>query len=470
MAGTDHPVQISPRERTRLTGGGGFVAGGLILAVVAFAVALLIGRAGADGVRRVYFAYLLNFCYFLSLSLGALFFVLVQHTARAGWSVAVRRVAEVQATAVVFLLIGLLPIFATLLSGNGLLYRWAAPIDITPEASHEGEHGSPLPGENGHAENASSGSHGGPAGLAEDPLHIAAAPLPRGGIDHHVEEIYVAKKRAFLNVPFFMARCLLYFAIWGGLAWWLWRRSTQQDESGDARLTRAMQRVSPAGIVVFGLTLTFAAFDLLMSLSPAWYSTIFGGYYFSGSFVGGLALLILTLMGLQRAGYLTDSVTTDHYHDLGKFLFGFVFFWGYIAFSQYMLIWYASLPETVYWFAARGATTVPEQMNPWSYVIVALLFGHFIIPFLGLLSRHVKRNRFGLAFWSIWLLVFHWIDIWWLTMPEMGPRIRFGLPEVLTFVAVGGLFAAGWIWTATRHALIPLRDPRLGDSLAFEDV
>lgn len=472
MAVHGHSSGIESHERTRWAGGAGFVAGGVVVAVAAFAAAILLGRSDSEGLGRVYFAYLLNFAYFVSLSLGALFFVLIQHTTRAGWSVAVRRVAEVHATAILFLLPGLLPIFATLLSGDGSLYRWARTME------QAADHG--LPG--GHAatrfdggteallvNNPPSARKAEPHGVT-NPTYGGRTALPAGGVDSHTEDLYIAKKRAYLNAPFFIARCLFYFAVWGGLAWWLWRRSTEQDTSGDVNLTLRMQNTAPGAVVVFGLTLTFAAFDLLMSLSPAWYSTIFGGYFFAGSFVGSLSLLILVLMGLQRSGYLTGSVTTEHYHDLGKFLFGFVFFWGYIAFSQYMLIWYAGLPETVYWFAVRGATAVPEHFNSWTYVILALLFGHFVLPFVGLISRHVKRSRVGLGFWAVWLLVFHWIDLWWITLPEHGPQAQFGLPEVLTFLAAGGLFFAGCAWAASQHALVPLRDPRLADSLAFQNV
>jgi hypothetical protein len=186
-------------------------------------------------------------------------------------------------------------------------------------------------------------------------------------------------------------------------------------------------------------------------------------------------------------GFLVRSVSTEHYHDLGKFLFAFTFFWGYIAFSQYMLLWYANLPETTLWMIRRGASTVPEHAgNPWRIVVIALLVGHLLIPFAGLMSRHVKRNRTLLAFWAGWMLVFHYLDLMWLVMPEYGGHGSHGAADhaaehhgpaagtvlimLACFLGVGGVFFAAFVRMLARHKLRPVKDPRLGESLAFENV
>ena len=177
-----------------------------------------------------------------------------------------------------------------------------------------------------------------------------------------------------------------------------------------------MQAFSPISLILYAITVTLASFDLLMSLDPHWYSTIYGVYYFSGCAVGIFATLIILSVLLQRWGLLRETITAEHYHDLGKFLFGFVFFWGYIAFSQYMLIWYANIPEETIWYGRRGTSTVDYMITltwPWGAISVALLFGHLLIPFAGLLSRHAKRRKPVLVFWAVWLLVFHWIDVSW---------------------------------------------------------
>ena len=265
---------------------------------------------------------------------------------------------------------------------------------------------------------------------------------------------------------------MLYLAIWslGGL--WLWRLSVEQDTSGDVQLTRRLEIGSAPLALLVGVTLTFASFDLLMSLDPVWYSTIFGVYYFAGGFLGTMAVLILTFMGLQRMGLARD-VNTEHYHDLGKLMFAFVFFWGYIAYSQYMLIWYGNVPAELGWMNTHGFST--NHVNAWTFWTLAILFGHLLLPFAGLMSRHVKRNRTALAFWAAWLLFFHWADVYWLVMPEFStqsiwPSFGAFVVDLGCLVGVGGIFLGSVIRLAAMHSLIPVRDPRLHESLAFENM
>jgi hypothetical protein len=168
-------------------------------------------------------------------------------------------------------------------------------------------------------------------------------------------------------------------------------------------------------------------------------------------------------VGLQRAGLLRRAVTTEHYHDLGKMLFAFVVFWAYIAFSQYMLIWYANLPEETGWFLKR-------QSGDWLAVSIALLVGHFIIPFLVLISRFLKRRPALLVIPAAWMVLMHWLDLYWLAMPELSREgAPFGVMDVLCFVGLGGLFLMGLVLWLRRHSLVPEKDPRLGESLAFEN-
>ena len=240
-------------------------------------------------------------------------------------------------------------------------------------------------------------------------------------------------------------------------------RSTEQDASADPALTQRMERFSPAALVLFAFTVTFASFDWLMSLEPAWFSTIFGVYYFSGATVGFLAAIILLAMLLQATGRLTSSITVEHYHDLAKLLFALVVFWGYIAFSQYMLIWYANIPEETSWYLVR-------QSGSWKWVSVVLLFGHLLIPFFGLLPREAKRRKAILGFWAGWLLVAHWLDLYWLVVPSLeAAGLRLGLIDAGCLVGIGGVYFAGVLWTAGTRPLVPLGDPRLEESLAFEN-
>jgi hypothetical protein len=375
---------------------------GAVVGGVGLAATVALGMR--DGQQAIH-SYLVAFLYFLSLSLGALFFVLVQFATRAGWSVTVRRIAEN--------VMGLLPAFALLFVpvalGTHSLYHWA------------------------HAD-----------AVAADPL--------------------LQWKSPYLNVLFFYARAVVYLLAWAVLALWYRRQSVKQDVSGAHALTRSMQRASGPAILVFAVTVTFAAVDWIMSLDPHWFSTIFGVYYFSGSVVSFFALLAIVAVLLTRKGPLDNIVTVEHFHDVGKLLLAFVAFWAYIAFSQYLLIWYANIPEETIWFAHRLEGT-------WMWVSVALALGHFVVPLFFLLPRTIKRKPATLVVGAVWVLVAHYIDLYWLVMPNLHPHgLHVAVTDITAFVGIGGLFVAGVAWLTTRVALIPARDPRLPEALSFENV
>ena len=387
---------------------------GAVVVAVAGLLLALIAALFSGGLRRFAFAYLTNYGFFLSIALGALLFVALQHVSRAGWSVTVRRLAEIMAGTLPILAVLFVPILLFVIVGGGEVFPWAQ---------------------------SDAAAHG-----------------------HDV----VLAKRPYLNAPFFALRWVLYFVIWIGLARLFRLNSLTQDRTGDPGLTRRMEAASAPGLALLGLTLTFASFDLIMSLDPHWFSSIFGVYYFSGAMVGVMAALILLAAWLGRVGLLREQIGVEHRHDMGKWLFAFVFFWGYIAFSQYMLIWYGNLPEETSWFARRGATTVAAGAGPWAKVSLALLLAHFIIPFVGLLSRHVKRSPGQLVFWAGWLLVLHWVDIWWLVMPQYsGDAATFGLPEIGCLLGIGGACVAAMAKVAGERSLVPLRDPRLDEARSF---
>ena len=377
-----------------------------IVGGIAGLVLLAITFAGAGGHPEALFpAYLISWFYFVTLGAGALFFVLLHHLTRAGWSVVVRRQAEA--------ITGALPVLALLgvplAFGLHSLYHWS------------------------HAE-----------AVAADPVLQHKAP--------------------WLNPGFFLLRAALYLMIWSALAWWFARQSRRQDEMGALVLTRKMQSASAPGMMVFAITFSLAAFDWIMSLEPHWYSTVFGVYVFAGAAIGTFALLIVTSLLLERGGTLSGIVTADHFHDLGKLLLAFVVFWAYIAFSQFMLIWYANMPEETFWFAERWT----DGWRPWS---IALALAHFVVPFFFLLLRDVKRHRVGLWVAALWMLAVHWLDLYWLATPghsPEGPHLHWA--AVTSFLGVGCLFAAAVAWSLRQRALVPVNDPRLAESLAFENV
>ena len=219
-------------------------------------------------------------------------------------------------------------------------------------------------------------------------------------------------------------------------------------------------RSAPA-ILIVGVTMTFAAFDWLMSLDPHWYSTIYGVYVFAGGAVSALAALSLLTLALERKGILEGILTVEHRHDIGKLLFGFTVFWAYIAFSQYLIIWYGNIPEETVYFRERWE-------GPWKVVSLVLVFGHFVVPFVALISRTAKRSRLILGASALLLLVMHYVDIYWLVMPTLGEHGA--MPSWIDVCGLLGPLGAGLLVIAHRAAggpLYPVRDPRLAESLQF---
>jgi hypothetical protein len=445
-------------ERTYLS----FPRRGILLLVAGVAGGILLTWLGtlwdADPGRRLRLGYLVAFSFVLSLSLGSLFFVILQHLTRAGWSVVVRRPAEVFALNLVTVAVLAIPLVWFVQRGE--LYPWAAigrasqgsDANSRPPRRIRSELGSdPLPGP--------SVPH---PGIPHTESHDPRASL----YVHQQPDELTQSKTGWLNPGFFTLRMVICFAIWLGLAGWYFFHSRRQDETAEGvREARGMEWTAGLSVLAFGLTLTFASFDWLMSLDPHWYSTMFGVYFFSGCAVGGFSLLLLTVLLLERSGSFAGVLSVEHRRDLGRFLFAFVFFWGYIAFSQYMLLWYANVPETTRWFAVRGASQATGYANSWSWLLVALLFGHFLVPFLGILSRHVKGSRPAMLFWTGWLLLMHYLDLYWLVMPELGPDFTFGLLELGTQIAVTSFWLLGASLIATQTALVPVGDPRLQESM-----
>ncbi len=380
-----------------------FPAIGLVMAALGLGGSLAMGLLSHDGRHQLWHSWLTASLFVLSIALGALFFVLVQHATQAGWSVTVRRLAEN--------VMGTLPYLALLwvplLFGMHDLFHWT------------------------HAD-----------AVAKDHLLQHKAP--------------------YLNTPFFLIRTLICFGVWSLLALWFGRQSRLQDETGDREITRRMRRRSAPALLLYALTVTFFAFDWVMSLNPHWYSTIFGLYVFAGAVMAFLA--VLSLIILSQRELLARVVSSEHQHDIAKLLFGFVAFWAYMAFSQYLLIWYANLPEETGFYAQR-------LNGAWGEMSLALAVLHFVVPFFFLLPRTIKRHPKALAAAAIWLLVLHFFDLYWLVMPNLHVEgIAPSLLDLTTLIGSLGVFVAAFGRLLPRQALVPLRDPRLPESLTFENI
>jgi hypothetical protein len=270
-------------------------------------------------------------------------------------------------------------------------------------------------------------------------------------------------KEGYLNPTFLWIRVIFCFLVWGGFSWYFLTTSRKQDESKDPALTMKMGKVAAVAAILFTITQTLYALDWIMSLDPHWFSTMFGVYYFAGSVVAQYCFLILVSAILRKKTGRKDIFRTDNFHDAGKLLFGHNVFWTYIGFSQFFLIWYANIPEETLFFAHRA-------VGNWKTISLMLPWCHFAIPFLYLMSWHVKRNIVALSVGCVWLLTMCYIDIFWLIKPNFehhGPH--FGISDVGSLLAVGGLFLFLFIRRLNAANLIPAGDPRLPDCLTYDN-
>lgn len=357
---------------------------------------------GKEAKEQFWFSYLVGYMFTLSLALGALLFVMIQHVTRAGWSVVVRRISENMASTMPLMAILFLPV--AIFGCPHLYHHWWHP----------------------------------------DP-----------------NDAVIMGKVGYLNPVFFYIRAAIYFVIWIFLTRWFCGRSLAQDENGDPELTLGMSRFAAPGILLFAVTITFAAVDWMMSLNPHWFSTIFGVCYFAGSFMAFMGILALVLLWLRGRGFLSNVINTEHYHDIGKLLFAFMVFWTYVNFSQYLLIHYADLPEETIWY---------QEREGWFWIGWALIAGHFMVPFAFLMSRHVKRSTPLLALASIFMLVMHWLDMQFIIMPIHHHQPHPHWVDYTVWLGLLFLFVGFTLVITRRVPLLPVRDPRLKESLRFVNV
>ena len=447
-----------------------------IIGIVGLALAAGLASFLEPGFGRFFHAYLISYCFVLAISVGSLFFVLVTHLVRAGWCTNFRRIPESFAAAMPYLGVMALPIVVSVMMKDGSLYPWAIPLegvkDHHAQVESAAQTGVLLASTDNHAVSGEAvlvaSSYAG-----KDP-HAPKSPGYHSAYGYKDKGPLTQAKRAWLNPEFFSVRIVLYFVVLSAVALYFYRHSRRQDESHDPEISRKLSKSAPVAIILFALSVTFAVFDLLMSLDHHWYSTIFGVYFFAGAMIACLSTTIIVLNILQRTGYLTKSVTVEHYHDIGKFMVGFIVFWAYIAYSQYMLQWYANLPEITPWWLRRGASVgqdAPEASVSFGVISLMLLFGHFVIPFCFLLSRHIKRNRDLLLLGAAWMLFFCWFDIYWLVAPELNNGVwYFPWVEIAAAVGVIGIFVAIVSGILSKAPLRATHDPRLKEALAFHNI
>jgi hypothetical protein len=364
-------------------------------------IAAVLCAGGALMFPPVFFrAYLSAYIFWVGIPVGCLALLMLHHLVGGRWGFMIQRVLEAATQTLPLMGLFFIPLFFGL-------------ADLYPWARHE---------------------------------IVAADPL-------------LQQKAAYLNIPFFIARTVGYFVVWIVLGRLLITWSLQQDRTADDTLTLRLQRLSGPGLVLYGLTVTFAAIDWMMSLEPKWYSTLFGMIFMVSYGLAALALAILITRFFEGEKLFAQVISPDRWHDLGNLLLALVMFWAYLNFCQFLLIWSENLAEEIPWYLHRIG-------GGWEWVAFALILFQFTLPFVLLLSRDTKRNSRTLSMVAAAILLMHWLDILWMVAPSFYPaRFHLHWLDIVAPVGVGGLWLAAFIGYLKARSLLPLHDPRFAELL-----
>ncbi len=350
-----------------------------------------------------YRAWLVGWVYWVGVAAGSLAIFLLHHLTRGAWGLVARRILEASARTLPFLVVLFLP----LVLGMRELYSWARPEVVAGDA-------------------------------------------------------ILQSKEAYLNLPFFFVRLVLYFVVWGGIAWLLSRLSWRQDHGDDPGLTRRMQLLAGPGLAAYCLATTFAAVDWLMSLDPHWFSTIYGVSMMGSQALSALAFLIVCALWLSRRAPMDHVLRSGHFHDWGKLMLAFTMLWAYFSFSQFLIMWAGNLPEEIVWYLHR-------IRHGWGYVALVIVLFHFMLPFTLLLSRDLKSRASRLAGVAVLMLVMRLVDLFWQVEPGFEYQdFRFYWLYLAAPVAIGGVFVFFFLRELKRAPLLPVGDPNLPEVLAHE--
>ncbi|MBI4458936.1 MAG: hypothetical protein HY648_02615 [Acidobacteria bacterium] len=340
---------------------------------------------------QFFHSYLFAYLFWIGIALGCLAILMLQYLTAGVWGTVLRRLLESGSQT----LLPMAVLFLPLLFGLRWIYGWTQAAELPPEQAQ------------------------------------------------------------YLSVPFFAARAALYFSIWVLLAFRLTRWSDAQDPGGADGLLAKMRALSGPGLVLYGLTVSFAAVDWIMSLEPGWYSTIFGLLVIGGQVLSALSFAIVALVLLAKHTSLAEVVQPRHLHDLGKLLLTFVMIWAYLAFSQLLIIWSGNLPEEIPWYLHRW-------QGGWEWIGILLIVFHFAIPLFLLLSRDLKRDGRTLAALALLLLLMRAVDLFWLVVPGFSPaRFQIHWMDIAAAIGVGGLWVTFFCGHLMRRPLLPVGDPQL---------
>jgi hypothetical protein len=367
----------------------------LIVGVIALAVSAIFAFSNP---AQFFHSYLLAFVFWAGIALGSLAVLLLHQLTGGRWGAVIRRLLESATRTFPLLAILFLPILA----GIHSIYEWSDAAKVAGDAA-------------------------------------------------------LRHKQAYLNIPFFTGRTAFYFVVWIGLTLIVGRLSMQQDQDTehDPALSRRFQKVGGFGLLLYGLTATFASFDWLMSLEPHWFSSMYGLMIIAGQVLSALAFVTTMAIILGKTKPFSEVLAPQHFHDLGNLILAFTMIWAYLSFSQFLIIWAGNLPEEIPWYLHR-------IYAGWQYVAFLLILFHFAIPFVLLLSRSIKQKMGSLIFVAAGILVMRLVDLFWLSAPEFQQNgISVSPLDVILPIGVGGI----WLWMFFKQLasrpMVPLHDPNL---------
>lgn len=371
------------------------------LALIVGVVALALCGAGFMLNKTQFFqSYLFGYLFWFGITVGCFSVVALHHLVGGGWGFVIQRLLESGSRTLPLMFVFFLPLFF----GMQDLYLWARPE--------------------------------------------AAA------------DAILQQKAPYLNVPFFWIRAVFYFAVWGAFIYFLNKWSHAQDRTGYPLLTLKIEKIAGPALVVYVLTMTFAAFDWVMSLEPHWFSTIFGVIFVVGQGLTTLAFAIIGVKLLEEREPISGVIQSKHFHDLGNLMFAFVLLWAYVSFSQFFIIWSGNLPEEITWYMHR-------LHGGYGAMAVVIVIFHFFIPFALLLLRKTKRRSKVLVKIAVAMFFIRMIDLYWTVAPNFNEgKFSVHWMDILAPLGIGGVWMAMFISQLKGRALMPVNDPRLAEAFA----
>lgn len=373
----------------------------LVVGIVASALCV---AGGIFNIDQFFRSYLVGYVFWWGITLGCFAILMLQHMSGGAWGLVIRRLLESATRTFPLLALMFLPVAF----GVHSLYIWARqPGDASEALKHALEHKAP-----------------------------------------------------YLNIPFFLGRAVFYFSVWILITYFLNKWSLEQDRTGHRPLTTRLQSLSGPGLVLYGLTVTFASIDWMMSLEPQWFSTMYGILIMGGQGLSAMAFIIAVVVVLAQYKPLSEVIKPRHLHDLGKLMLAFLMLWAYFGFSQFLIIWAGNLPEEIPWYVRR-------LQSSWKWLGLALVVLQFALPFVLLLSRDLKRNARRLVVVAVAVIVMRLVDLVWLTGPEFHEAaLRIHWMDVLMPIGIGGLWLAYFAHQLKARPLLPIGDPFLEEALA----